>query len=94
MKKDTVQNPHDLFFKKSWSNVTLVRSFLEEYLPSEMRVLIALDSLTICKNSFRDHRDVLGDAGLHRPDQPAQRSPDAGGPGGDEDVIAEILCLT
>lgn len=70
MKKDTVQNLHDLFFKKSWSNVTLVRLFLEEYLPSGMRVLIALDSLTICKDSFVEpdikqyYSDVLYQARL------------------------------
>ena len=70
MKKDTVQNLHDLFFKKSWSNVTLVRLFLEEYLPSGMRVLIALDSLNICKDSFVEpdikqyYSDVLYQARL------------------------------
>ncbi len=52
MAKDTIHNPHDRFFRESWTNVSLVRSFLEEYLPPKIRSAIALDSLTICKDSF------------------------------------------
>ncbi len=63
MKKDKIHNPHDLFFQESWTNVSLVRSFLEEYLPPGIRSLICLDSLTICKDSFiePDMREYYSD---------------------------------
>ena len=31
----TVQNPHDKFFRESFSRVEVVRNFLQEYLPAE-----------------------------------------------------------
>ncbi len=47
-----IQNPHDRFFKETWTNPEVARDFLETYLPSEILSAINLDSLEICKDSF------------------------------------------
>ncbi|NJN53870.1 MAG: Rpn family recombination-promoting nuclease/putative transposase [Anaerolineae bacterium] len=38
----TVQNPHDKFFRDSFSRPEIVRNYLEEYLPAELRALLNL----------------------------------------------------
>lgn len=38
----TVQNPHDRFFRESFGRLEIARNYLEEYLPSEVRVLPAV----------------------------------------------------
>ncbi len=70
MKSHEIHNPHDLFFKESWANVKLARSFLQEYLPPNILARISLDSLAICKDSFIEpdmkqyYSDVLYQAKL------------------------------
>ncbi len=52
MNKDDIQNPHDKFCRETLTDVRVARSFLQAYLPEEILSCIALDSLTICKDSF------------------------------------------
>jgi predicted transposase/invertase (TIGR01784 family) len=50
----TVQNPHDRFFRESFGRLEIVRNYLEEYLPAEVRRLLNLDSLARQEGSFID----------------------------------------
>ena len=50
----TVQNPHDRFFRESFGRPEIVRNYLEEYLPAEVRRLLNLDSLARQEGSFID----------------------------------------
>ena len=49
-----VQNPHDRFFRESFSRPEIVRSYLEEYLPAELNGLLNLDELILQDSSFID----------------------------------------
>ena len=50
----TIQNPHDLFFRKSFGRPEIARSYLQEYLPAELRALLDLSQLTLEDSSFID----------------------------------------
>jgi predicted transposase/invertase (TIGR01784 family) len=47
-----LSNPHDKFFKETFSRPEVIRSFLEEYLPGEVSAVLDLDSLELQKDSF------------------------------------------
>jgi predicted transposase/invertase (TIGR01784 family) len=47
-----VNNPHDMLFRKTWSNLENVRSFMQHFLPVDVLNLMDLDSLAICKDTF------------------------------------------
>ena len=47
-------NPHDKFFRTSFSRLDVVRSFIEEVLPKQYRDKINLDSLQLSNSSFID----------------------------------------
>ena len=47
-----ISNPHDKLFKEIWSNQETARDFLDNYLPAEIKALIDLSTLEICKDSF------------------------------------------
>ncbi len=47
-------NPHDKFFRTSFSRIDVVRSFIEEVLPKQYRDKINLDSLRLSNSSFID----------------------------------------
>jgi predicted transposase/invertase (TIGR01784 family) len=47
-------NPHDKFFRTSFSRLDVVRSFIEEVLPKQYRDKINLDSLRLSNSSFID----------------------------------------
>ncbi|MCC6603506.1 MAG: Rpn family recombination-promoting nuclease/putative transposase [Anaerolineae bacterium] len=67
----TVQNPHDRFFRESFSRPDIVRNYLEEYLPANVRDLLKLDTLTQQDGSFIDEAmqehqtDLLYQVQLH-----------------------------
>ena len=48
----SIKNPHDKFFKETLGMRKNARSFLENYLPVQIRELIEIDSLEIEKDSF------------------------------------------
>jgi predicted transposase/invertase (TIGR01784 family) len=50
----TVHNPHDHFFRDSFSRPEIVRNYLEEYLPADLLLLLDLDHLTLQEGSFID----------------------------------------
>jgi predicted transposase/invertase (TIGR01784 family) len=50
----TIINPHDKFFRISFSRLDVVRSFIEEVLPKQYRDNINLDSLRLSNSSFLD----------------------------------------
>lgn len=50
----TVQNPHDRFFRESFTRPEIVRNYLEEYLPADLRALIDLEQLHLEDGSFID----------------------------------------
>ena len=50
----TVQNPHDKFFRESFSRVEVARNFLEEYLPVEISEALDLAVLNLQSDSFVD----------------------------------------
>ncbi len=60
---DKINSPHDVYFKKNWSNPDFVRSFLNTYLPPEICTKIKMDTLEICKDSFvtKDMKEVHSD---------------------------------
>jgi predicted transposase/invertase (TIGR01784 family) len=47
-------NPHDRFFKASWSRPEVARGFLAHYLPAEVQAALDLNTLTLSKESFVD----------------------------------------
>jgi predicted transposase/invertase (TIGR01784 family) len=49
-----ITNPHDKFFRTSFSRLDVVRSFIEEVLPKQYRDRINLDSLRLSNSSFID----------------------------------------
>jgi Putative transposase, YhgA-like len=49
-----IPNPHDKFFKESFSRIDVVRSFIEEVFPDYLRDNINLDSLQLPNASFVD----------------------------------------
>ncbi len=48
----SLKNPHDLLFKTTLSEQKNARSFLQNYLPSELREIVDFDSIKIEKDSF------------------------------------------
>lgn len=50
----SIQNPHDRFFRESFGRLDVVRNYLEEYLPSQIVDVLALDTLTRQDGSFID----------------------------------------
>ena len=48
------KNPHDGFFKKSFGQPEVVRSYLEEYLPADIGQLLDLEELVAQDRSFLD----------------------------------------
>ena len=51
-----ITNPHDKFFRTSFSRLDVVRSFIEEILPKQYRDKINLDSLRLSNSSFIDEK--------------------------------------
>lgn len=49
-----INKPHDKFFKETLSNIENSRSFMENYLPSEILNIVDLDNLTVEKDSYID----------------------------------------
>jgi predicted transposase/invertase (TIGR01784 family) len=54
MPKLTTPNPHDHFFKASWSRPEVAKGFLTHYLPAEVRAVLDLNTLRLSKDSFID----------------------------------------
>ena len=58
-----ISNPHDRFFKETFSRVEAARDFVLNYLPSEVTALLDLESLEATKDSFvgNDLREHFSD---------------------------------
>jgi len=58
-----VQNPHDMFFKDTFSNPLVVRDFVENYLPEPILKLVDLNELEIQNGSHVDEelREIFSD---------------------------------
>jgi predicted transposase/invertase (TIGR01784 family) len=54
MTAPTTPNPHDRFFKASWSRPEVARGFLAHYLPTDVQAVLDLNTLTLSKASFVD----------------------------------------
>jgi predicted transposase/invertase (TIGR01784 family) len=54
MEDSYLSNPHDKFFKESFSRKEIARSFIKEYLPEPIRKQLNFNTLTILKDSFID----------------------------------------
>lgn len=49
-----INKPHDKFFKETMINIENSRSFMENYLPSEILNIVDFDNLTVEKDSYID----------------------------------------
>lgn len=49
-----IHNPHDKFFKETMSDLTVVKSFIINYLPPEITELLDLNNIELTKGSFVD----------------------------------------
>ncbi len=49
-----IRNPHDRFFRETFSRLEVTRNFISEYLPSDIVDVINLDTLELQKDSFVD----------------------------------------
>jgi len=49
-----IENPHDKFFKETFSHVEVARSFLHNYLPADVIKFLDVDTLEPEKDSFID----------------------------------------
>ncbi|MCX7951838.1 MAG: Rpn family recombination-promoting nuclease/putative transposase [Clostridiales bacterium] len=47
-----LQNPHDKFFKETFSNLEVAKDFIQNYLPESIVKIIDLDTLELQKDSF------------------------------------------
>ena len=47
-----IQNPHDKFFKETFTNIAVAKDFLHNYLPANIMGLIDIDTLETQKDSF------------------------------------------
>lgn len=63
----TIQNPHDKFFKETFSNVDVSKDFFLNYLPPPIVNLIDLESIELQKDSFisKDLREYFSDLLFH-----------------------------
>jgi len=46
-----IQNPHDKFFKETFSNLEVARDFMENYLPEPILKIVDLNELEIQSGS-------------------------------------------
>jgi len=53
-KKNTVRSRHDEFFRTTFSDLNMVKSFTKEYLPKKISENLDLETLSIAKDSFID----------------------------------------
>lgn len=62
-----VQNPHDKFFKETFSNLEVARDFMQNYLPEPVLKIVDLQTLEIQKDSFVDEtmKEVFSDMLFH-----------------------------
>ena len=56
MSDDKIPNPHDRFFKSSFSDLALAKDFLRNFLPSGVIACLDLESLEITQDSFVDEQ--------------------------------------
>lgn len=58
-----IQNPHDKFFKETFSNVEVARDFMKNYRPKLILKIIDLQTFEIQKDSFIDEelKEVFSD---------------------------------
>ncbi|WP_231735285.1 Rpn family recombination-promoting nuclease/putative transposase [Gracilibacillus massiliensis] len=58
-----IQNPHDTFFKETFSNVEVAKSFIQHYLPTSIVNLIEVESIQPQKDSFisKELREYFSD---------------------------------
>lgn len=49
-----IQNPHDRFFRETFSRLEIARDFIQHYLPHEVVAILDLDTLELQKDSFVD----------------------------------------
>jgi predicted transposase/invertase (TIGR01784 family) len=49
-----IRNPHDLFFRKTFSRIEIAHNFIENYLPAEVVAAVDLETLKLQKDSFID----------------------------------------
>ncbi len=49
-----IVNPHDKFFKESFTRLEVARELFDNYLPTAVRQSLALDTLTLMPQSFVD----------------------------------------
>ncbi len=54
MDKESLINPHDKFFKESFSRKEIAKSFIQEYLPDKLHNQFNFSSLEILKDTFID----------------------------------------
>ena len=72
---EMINNPHDKFFKSTFSDISIARDFLDNYLPIELRKVVNLDRIKLENGSFIDNElkeyqsdllfrvDVMGEEG-------------------------------
>ena len=53
---EQLQNPHDKVFKEVFSDITIAKDFIQNYIPTEIAQFIELDSITRQKDSFIDEK--------------------------------------
>ena len=54
MNRKNLYNPHDKFFKESFSRKEIAKSFIQEYLPDKLHNQLNFNSLEILKDTFID----------------------------------------
>jgi len=54
MSNESINNPHDKFFRESFGRKDIAKSFIKEYLPQDLCKSLELKSLEISKDSYVD----------------------------------------
>ncbi len=53
---DKIENPHDKFFKETFSHIEVAESFLHHYLPLDVMEVLNTETLALQKDSFIDKK--------------------------------------
>jgi len=56
MTDSAITNPHDHFFRKTFSQIEVARDFIDQFLPVEVTACLDLKSLELTKESFVDEQ--------------------------------------
>ncbi|MBK5937885.1 Rpn family recombination-promoting nuclease/putative transposase, partial [Halochromatium roseum] len=87
---DEINNPHDVYFRESFTRREIAQDFLRQHLPAELLEVVDLESLEISKDSYvskelrASYSDLVYRLRWRAPDQADSAAPERADPAGPE----------